>query len=183
MRLVKRKQESSSKLAVTTAQDDVPVSHFLLKSEGSEYWTLLFSPVMMLAMSDPARQRLADYVIARRMSLGMRDRRDLADAASLSERTVGELERAKAVAKSTLGAVENALQWVPGSARRIMEGGEPSGLRPEPEQKPAIVEENWDDANVQKFWSLTVTQAQRMAYIRTYLADRDSAEGHEQAAG
>src|SRR6266700_1755721 len=71
--------------------------------------------------SDPFRQdvnmaaedweRLGDYVIARRIALGMRDRRALAAATG--------------VTASTLGAVENHLRWAPGSCRRVLAGGEP----------------------------------------------------------
>ena len=37
-------------------------------------------------------QRLADYVVARRVELGMRDRRAFAEATGVTERTLGKLE-------------------------------------------------------------------------------------------
>ena len=69
--------------------------------------------------------RLADYVVARRVELGMRDRRAFAVAAGVTERTLGKLENGQHVSPSTLGMVENRLGWAPGSCRRILAGGEP----------------------------------------------------------
>lgn len=70
-------------------------------------------------------ERLGDYVVARRTALGMRDRRALAAATGITDRTLGKLENGKRVSASTLGAVENQLGWLPGSCRRIAVGGEP----------------------------------------------------------
>jgi hypothetical protein len=77
-------------------------------------------------MADEDWQRLADYVVARRVELGMRDRRALAEATAVTERTLGKLENGQRVSPSTLGMVENRLGWVPGSCRRILAGGEPN---------------------------------------------------------
>jgi len=71
-------------------------------------------------------QRLADYVIARRVELGMRDRRAFAEVTGVTERTLGKLENGQRVSPSTLGMVENRLGWAPGSCRRILAGGEPN---------------------------------------------------------
>jgi hypothetical protein len=70
-------------------------------------------------------RRLADYVVARRVELGMRDRRAFAQATGVTERTLGKLENGQRVSPSTLGMVENRLGWAPGSCRRILAGGEP----------------------------------------------------------
>jgi transcriptional regulator with XRE-family HTH domain len=70
-------------------------------------------------------ERLGDYVVARRTALGMRDRRALAAATGVTDRTLGKLENGQRVSASTLGAVENHLGWAPGSCRRILTGGEP----------------------------------------------------------
>jgi hypothetical protein len=70
-------------------------------------------------------QRLADYVVARRVELGMRDRRALAAATGITDRTLGKLENGQRVSPSTLGVIENVFGWAPGSCRRIMAGGEP----------------------------------------------------------
>jgi Helix-turn-helix len=71
-------------------------------------------------------RRLADYVVARRVELGMRDRRALAEATGVTERTLGKLENGQRVSPSTLGMVENRLGWAPGSCRQILAGGEPN---------------------------------------------------------
>jgi DNA-binding Xre family transcriptional regulator len=71
-------------------------------------------------------RRLADYVVARRVELGMRDRRALAAATGITDRTVGKLEKGQRVSPSTLAAIENELGWAPGSGRHVLAGGEPS---------------------------------------------------------
>jgi hypothetical protein len=71
-------------------------------------------------------QRLADYVVARRVELGMRERRALAAAIGVTDRTLGKLENGQRVSPSTLALIENELGWTPGSSRRILAGGEPS---------------------------------------------------------
>jgi hypothetical protein len=70
-------------------------------------------------------RRLADYVVARRVELGMRDRRALAKATGVTDRTLGKLENGQRVSASTLGVLDNQLGWAPGSCRRILSGGEP----------------------------------------------------------
>jgi hypothetical protein len=76
-------------------------------------------------MSGEDWQRLADYVVARRVELGMRDRRALAATTGVTDRTLGKLENGQRVSASTLGVIENRLGWTPGSCRRILAGGEP----------------------------------------------------------
>jgi len=73
-------------------------------------------------------ERLGDYVVARRIALGMRDRRALAAVTGVTDRTLGKLENGRRVSASTLGAVENHLGWAPGSCRRVLAGGEPVSL-------------------------------------------------------
>src|SRR5579859_5136383 len=70
-------------------------------------------------------KRLADYVVARRVELHMRDRRAFAEATGVTDRTLGKLENGQRVSPSTLGMVENQLGWAPGSCRRILAGREP----------------------------------------------------------
>src|SRR5215472_8932150 len=74
-------------------------------------------------------RRLADYVVARRAELGMRDRRALAAVTGVTDRTLGKLENGHRVSASTLGVIDNHLGWTPGSCRRILSGGEP-GITP-----------------------------------------------------
>jgi hypothetical protein len=71
-------------------------------------------------------RRLADYVVARRVELGMRDRRAFAIATGITDRTLGKLENGQRVSPSTLAVIENELGWAPGSGRRVLAGGEPS---------------------------------------------------------
>src|SRR5215472_11420642 len=75
--------------------------------------------------------RLADYVVARRVELGMRDRRALAEATGVTERTLGKLENGQRISPSTLAMVENRLFWTPGSCRRILAGEEPNVRSPD----------------------------------------------------
>ena len=76
-------------------------------------------------MSGEDWRRLADYVVARRVELHMRDRRALAEVTGVTDRTLGKLENGQRVSPSTLGMVETQLGWAPGSCRRILAGGEP----------------------------------------------------------
>lgn len=77
-------------------------------------------------MADEDWQRLGDYVVARRIALGMRDRRSLAVATGVTERTLGKVETGRRVSASTLGALDNHLHWAPGSCRQVLAGGEPA---------------------------------------------------------
>ena len=63
--------------------------------------------------------------LGRRFELHMRDRRALAEATGVTDRTLGKLENGQRVSPSTLGMVETQLGWAPGSCRRILAGGEP----------------------------------------------------------
>ncbi len=81
---------------------------------------------MMGSMASQDWSRLADYVVARRVELGMRDRRSLAAVTGVTDRTLGKLENGHQVSPSTLGVIENELRWTPGSCRRILAGGEPT---------------------------------------------------------
>ena len=76
-------------------------------------------------MAEENWKRLGDYVVARRIALGMRDRRSLAGVTGVTERTLGKVENGSRVSASTLGALENHLGWAPGSCRQILAGGEP----------------------------------------------------------
>src|SRR5271169_4328586 len=60
----------------------------------------------------------------------MRDRRALAAATGVTDRTLGKLENGHRVSASTLGVIDNQLGWTPGSCRRILAGGEPDLVGP-----------------------------------------------------
>lgn len=70
--------------------------------------------------------RLADHVRAARNALGM-TQADLAAAAGIGFTTVQLLERGvpRTRLPNTISAIEAALGWAPGSARRVLEGGDP----------------------------------------------------------
>lgn len=88
-------------------------------------------------MAGEDRQRLADYVIRRRVAMGYKTREDWAAAIGLSTRTLGDIERARRpVAAATVAAVEEHLGWQPGSFTAILAGGEPELSQSEPEPEP-----------------------------------------------
>jgi transcriptional regulator with XRE-family HTH domain len=77
-------------------------------------------------MAEENWKRLGDYVVARRIALGLRDRRALAAVTGVTDRTLGKVENGRRVSASTLGALDNHLGWAPGSCRQILSGGEPA---------------------------------------------------------
>ncbi|MFI2230913.1 Scr1 family TA system antitoxin-like transcriptional regulator [Nocardia testacea] len=91
--------------------------------------------------SDEDWGRFAEYAVARRQELGMATRHALAQATGLSYRLLGDLERGvrRGVSDGTLAIVEQALAWLPGSAREILRGGEPAPFdyAPEPSSTPS----------------------------------------------
>lgn len=69
-------------------------------------------------------------MVSRRIELGMRTREALADKIEISYRVLSDLENGKrSFAPSTLAVVEQALDWQPGSAKRVVAGGEPTPTR------------------------------------------------------
>jgi len=70
-------------------------------------------------------KRLASYVVSARLAAGYKDRRALAAATDITDRTLGTLENGRRVSPETLAAVERAVGWRPDSARRVLDGGEP----------------------------------------------------------
>lgn len=73
-------------------------------------------------------QELAGAVINRRVELGMRTRKQLADATGMTVKTLGEIERAERTSydPATLARVEQVLQWEPGTINGLV------SQRPEP---------------------------------------------------
>lgn len=78
-------------------------------------------------------QRLADYLRSAMDQRQMRSQRDLADAAGVSPRTVGDLLRGveRKWIPTTMPAIERAVGWSPGTARRILDGAEPDPPEPD----------------------------------------------------
>lgn len=72
-------------------------------------------------------KRLADHVYAGRVALGMKTRKQLADAAGFSDRLLGSVERGERgnYDDRTKARLERALGWAPGSVDVILAGGDP----------------------------------------------------------
>lgn len=66
-------------------------------------------------------QEVADAVVNRRVELGMRHRRQLAEATGITVKTLGELERADRTTfdRATLATVEQALRWPAGTIANL----------------------------------------------------------------
>lgn len=75
-----------------------------------------------------AWERLARYIVARRVALGYKRRPPFADALGISLRTLGDIEtgRRERYDPATVAALENTLGWTTGSVQRIIAGGEPT---------------------------------------------------------
>ncbi len=83
-------------------------------------------------------KRLADYLRSAMDRQRIRSQRDLAHVAGVSPRTVGDLLRGveRKWIPTTMPAIERAVGWSPGSARRILDGGEPDDGRTNPYTHP-----------------------------------------------
>jgi hypothetical protein len=73
----------------------------------------------------PDWKRLGEHVVNRRVELDMPKRDDLATASGISYRILGDIEtgRRDNFDRVTLAKLERALQWAPGSAVTIANGG------------------------------------------------------------
>lgn len=79
--------------------------------------------------------RLAGAIRERRQVLGM-TQQQLADAVGVDRSTIKNLEGARTPTKrlpSSIAVVEQALGWAPGSARIVLDGGEPIAAARQPE--------------------------------------------------
>lgn len=79
----------------------------------------------------PDPTRLGDAVRRRRETIGW-FQRDLAVAAKISIGTVRNVEQGKGASDLILAQLERALGWTSGSAARILDGGDPELIPPEP---------------------------------------------------
>ncbi|YCK35133.1 helix-turn-helix domain-containing protein [Actinomadura sp. ATCC 39365] len=81
--------------------------------------------------------RLAKYVVRRRVQMGYKTREEFASAVGLSVRTLGDIERARrAVGDASVAAVEHALGWRPASFEAILSGREPELESPDKSEPP-----------------------------------------------
>jgi hypothetical protein len=77
--------------------------------------------------------RLGQYVTARRVALGYKQRTDLAEVIELTGRTLARIETEhKRCEPGTYAMVENALAWKPGSVAAILRGDEPTEIKSPP---------------------------------------------------
>jgi DNA-binding XRE family transcriptional regulator len=78
------------------------------------------------AMNDS--DRLGRLVRERRTQVGFATAQSLAEAAGISSRTLSDIEngRRPSYSRSTLWALDKALQWARGSAQAVLDGGEPT---------------------------------------------------------
>lgn len=127
--------------------------------------------------TSPGHERLRDYVRYRRVQMGYPTQKALADATGLSARVIIKVEQAQSVSGSTLAAVEYALGWLPGSAERILKGGEPQLATAGTDPRPKAVRDNLDDENVQRIWAMRISEARRLALVTVYVRGKE-AEGH-----
>lgn len=94
-------------------------------------------------------KRLANFIIARRTELGMKDRVSMQQRTDISYRTISNLETGVAVSMSTVATVERILGWEPGSASRILEGGSPvllgqAGSAPPAAYSDPVMQDAWE---------------------------------------
>jgi transcriptional regulator with XRE-family HTH domain len=94
-----------------------------------------------------ARARLGSRIRQRRKALNMRNQSDLAEAAGLSLRVIGAMERGEKVSPTSIIDVELALGWAAGSADSVLSGGEPAVDGDEPDlPDPADLTEDQMDS-------------------------------------
>jgi hypothetical protein len=97
---------------VPDAVFEIPVASFCLNNGRVDEW-----------------ERLATYVVNRRVDLGYRTRQAFADAIDgISLRTLGDVENGRRLGygSNTLATLEHGLQWSPGSITKVLAGGEPT---------------------------------------------------------
>lgn len=99
----------------------------------------------------PGWVRLGHYAVQRRVKLGYPTQRALAARTRLTERVIGKVETGHTVSGSTLAAIELALNWAPGSAQAIINGGEPTEVTAQPQPvryaDPAL-QAIWEDSRM-----------------------------------
>ena len=77
-------------------------------------------------MDRHALERLGHHVVSRRVTLGYRNRTDLADSLPFTVRTLADIEQGvRKASPGTYAMLENKLAWAPGSIDTILAGGEP----------------------------------------------------------
>ncbi|WNG92586.1 hypothetical protein [Mycobacterium sp. ITM-2016-00318] len=76
--------------------------------------------------------------MSRRVSLGYRNRTDLASTLAFTVRTLADIEQGvRKASPGTYAMLENKLAWAPGSIDTILTGGEPKETVPELRRPPS----------------------------------------------
>ncbi len=77
-------------------------------------------------MDPRALDRLGHHVVSRRVSLGYRNRTDLADSLPFTVRTLADIEQGvRKASPGTYAILENKLAWAPGTIDTILTAGIP----------------------------------------------------------
>lgn len=82
----------------------------------------------MGGMTGAEWKRVGAHIVQRRIELGMKTTKSLAERTGLTPRMLGDIENARRTNYSagTIAQIELALKWRPGSITDILAGGEPS---------------------------------------------------------
>lgn len=126
-------------------------------------------------------KRLAEAIRAARRELGM-TQVELADAADVSGGTIQNLEAGREFYRipTKLPAVERALEWAPGSAKAVLDGGDPTPLVPR-ERSPEGGARAFHDPRMQAIWDLDLPLEERIEGIRDLMeADLRRAQQREE---
>lgn len=113
-------------------------------------------------MTERNRKRLAEAVVARRVELGMLKTTELAKAAGLSARMLGDVENARREnwSSGARAQIERALEWEVGSIKRTLDGGNPTPL----DRTPFATAPPGSPASAQsRTWAAMADMAQRLA--------------------
>lgn len=104
-------------------------------------------------MVDGDWDRLRAFVIRDRDAAAYDTQRKFAEAIGVSEKSVNNFESGRnRMRRGTLSRVETVLNWVPGSAQVVLNGGEPSyGQRP---TTPRIEVDPLRDETEREIWKL-----------------------------
>ncbi|MFI5934725.1 helix-turn-helix domain-containing protein [Actinoplanes sp. NPDC051494] len=120
-------------------------------------------------------QRLATYLVARRIQLGYRHRPAFAEAAGVSLRTLSDIENGLRVpSASTIAALDQALQWQPGSVRETLAGGEPAQAKLASE--PGDHSTGSDPLLIQVMRSTDISDEDKARIVEILIAEKRRAE-------
>lgn len=116
---------------------------------------------MLLMATSPDLRALGDAVRERRLRLGL-TQRQAAEACGLSDRTFIRVEKGTGpvVRDITLSRLDEGLRWQPGSAQRVLDGGQP-------EELPAIARRAASEDPVEWVMRQTWTMEKKLRVLET----------------